>query len=959
MACVNTQNPDCPNCNKSGLAILPVRYAVVPQNIATSLPPSLGDKITSVKLGHHKYVLRTLRQGFVYIFHDKHPRGSHIKWEIYSVSTRGTLWKQISSSAINVIDDDPACSRKGHNIPASLIAIEHPGKCGKLWIAFSEHAWSEETFKLFANDAQLRDRRMQTFVPTVWIESQADQHGLEGTQANIEQIIEYQDSFAPSSLIGGLVGNISKADGSHDAFQLHKETTRHVMAMRKGQSKAVADAMKAAGDRPDGRHNAPIILALWDAVGITHELNGFRNDAAGRIEQYHDERSMEISALNQIEGIKLALEDRAAKLARRDVEAELFLWTPQKSATRLASYAKQFPKDAAGQARQADLCARWEQDSLQKVPSLIAVDRERYVPLAKKEWEGRMAVIDRYAANARSAPVRKDGKSGAEVREENAQNAEKSATAEAWPKYEKLLLLDGAGKKVYKEFKSKYEKFMAAADTIMEERTGDLIAWLTSKSLIDSLTEFNDRNITDGMAFDDAVGTAVFGMNSSINGRVQIEAWVKEMRATEGNLLWRSIGLNNKDGIAELNQALQEAEKHKGDRTLATSIDWINYANKSLKALADTYKKCVSVNNTNTSALTGSTAFGAKIRSFNLRGTDKAMITFGDAIFGHVRINTLADHASEKIIQHILSIRAFVDPHDSVRLIVVQTQNEMVARGQLMQRFRAARTLMAANTPAIATAQSENLRKAWEEFKAKNTKGAANIALKDARLALLVMLIEGGNFAKLMADCKMKGDDKSRWLLAASAISITSALFEIASIPAKSLFGAESWSYQRLKGMGGILSSGAIAIGAVFDAKDAFKAHEKEQIGITYLYILKSFLGTAQSFLGFGATFTYAAPMIGRMTGKVAIGAAVKAMSGRAAAIIGFRVLFMSAGSWLTVGIFGVQAIIWIFSDDELQSWCALCAFGNRRFAQNSFKTITEQNSALERALLEVGIRND
>lgn len=74
MALTNPQNPNCPNCNKSGLAILPVRYAVVPLDISAKLPESLGDKVTSTKLSHNKYALRTLRQGFLYLLHEKHPR---------------------------------------------------------------------------------------------------------------------------------------------------------------------------------------------------------------------------------------------------------------------------------------------------------------------------------------------------------------------------------------------------------------------------------------------------------------------------------------------------------------------------------------------------------------------------------------------------------------------------------------------------------------------------------------------------------------------------------------------------------------------------------------------------------------------------------------------------------------------------------------------------------------------
>ncbi len=129
----NTNNPKCPNCNKNGLAILPVRYAVVPLEADATLPETLGDKVKDVKLKYHKYALRTLRQGFVYLFYEKHARGSILKWEVYGVSQAGTLWKKFSPYTTQSFVTEPACSIKGHHIPASIIAIEKPEKCGKVW----------------------------------------------------------------------------------------------------------------------------------------------------------------------------------------------------------------------------------------------------------------------------------------------------------------------------------------------------------------------------------------------------------------------------------------------------------------------------------------------------------------------------------------------------------------------------------------------------------------------------------------------------------------------------------------------------------------------------------------------------------------------------------------------------------------------------------------------------------
>jgi hypothetical protein len=333
MACTNPQNPTCQNCNKAGLAILPARYAVVPKEVKASLPAPLGNKVTDVPLAHYNYALRTLRQGYFYVYYEKHPRGSQYKWEVYSVAEQGTLWQQLSINAINPLTAEPSCARSGHNLPASVIHIEKPEKQGKVWLAFSEHAWSAETFKDFEADATKRDQRMQALEPAQWIAAQSHEHGLLASQANIEHIIEYQDSFVPTKLTGGALLEASDEDGSHKAARLNKQVSRYGLHMRKAQSEKLAKLMKEIGDGGVGKPHPPMVLAVWDAVGITHELNGFRNDAAGAIEQYGQEREMQLAAMNAIDGVKKALADKADKdaagLKQQSDSASQTWYTPQ------------------------------------------------------------------------------------------------------------------------------------------------------------------------------------------------------------------------------------------------------------------------------------------------------------------------------------------------------------------------------------------------------------------------------------------------------------------------------------------------------------------------------------------------------------------------------------------------------------------------------------------------------
>ena len=199
------------------------------------------------------------------------------------------------------------------------IAIEKPEKQKRVWLAFSEHPWSAETIKAIEGDLKLRDQRMQTFLPATWIAAQGYKHGLSATQANIEQVIEYQASFNPDALNGGAhMPPVGKENGQYFSATLARQTSHHSAHTRRGQSQQVATIMQKTGEMANGKQNPPVMIALLDGVGITHELNGYRNDAAGWIDKYGQERELEISALNAIEGVKRALEKNANEFIDRN-----------------------------------------------------------------------------------------------------------------------------------------------------------------------------------------------------------------------------------------------------------------------------------------------------------------------------------------------------------------------------------------------------------------------------------------------------------------------------------------------------------------------------------------------------------------------------------------------------------------------------------------------------------------
>lgn len=948
----------CEQCSSSGLPILPVRYTVMPTRITPSLPGwAGGNQVTSVPLaGDYHYALRTLRSGYVYLFYAKNARGSN-QWECFSVGEDGCLTKQPSLTMVRP-QATPAfqCSRLGHtHTNVHYLVIDKPEQCGTTWIAFSEHKWSNETINEYTTNGQLRDARMQTLHPAQMINGAKHSHGNPVDAASLQGILEYSAALNPAYLpSSGVPMKLSQEDGSYTRSELEQRSTRYPWHLRNvgNQVDDTVKSMHTRAVKKDGSPGTPHLLAVWDAIGITHELNGYRNDAAGRVDQYGKERALQIGASNKISGLEQALVDRNLGQVRKAQEATKQIrargYDPNLVQTRRARVAT--APDSPEKRAELRHCELMDYIGQQGIWYAYEFDLGRIqfeVSITK-----RMALYDQFKArvDANRAEWVKD--------EANDQaQAERYARETQWPKYRARLEADG---QLAEKFKRRYDELFKQADALIDRRTQALVNWLEAPLLIATLEDFHPTNISDGILFEDAVGTAMLGMGSTKVGMDKLDAWVKELSAiAKSNLLWRAIALNQQQGIAALDAALKEADQHRTAQTLSSAVTWAGYTAKVLKGLADTYKKAQGILDGNTKAASeaGLFAFGARVNAVNMRGFDATVITAGDRVFRYFAIDKLGDYASEKIIQHVFSIRAFVDPLDSERLVQAQAVAEKLSRAETLRRLHATQAFMSLDTPEIRTAQTDELKQAWSKFKVSGDSKVGQ-AVKDTRLALVVGLIEGVNFAKLMADCKAKGDKKSYFSLLASGMTITSAMFDVAATAAKNLphLGSESWTYQALKGWGGVLGGGASFVGGIVDLMEAGNSDKKGYSGLYYLYAIKSFSGFVSGGLTFAVAFTYAAPLVSRLTGRAAVGATINTAGKRAAAVIGFRILGMAAGGWITAGMLGVQVIIWVVTPDALEDWLDHSAFGSKR-TSDGYKTAQEQEEKLSQALVEMGFQ--
>ncbi len=941
----------CEPCARKGLAILPVRYAPVPDSVRKALPAwASGEGVAEHRLSHgFHYALRAIRPGFLYVFYKKNARGAN-RWENHAVSEHGIILPlpaPQTDMSFALAFAPAACRTEGHNnMRLHHFVIDAPAECETVWIAFSEHRWTQKTLDRYKNSESLRDARMQKIEPKELVasaEPKAPHLSAEPATA-LNDVLDYADDFSQDQLPYDQDAPVfsQRATGAYNSSVLYRMGTRY--PWRNSGNFDVPEAARMLGERgatADGEQHPGVVMALWDPLAAVHELNGFRNDVVGWASAYADERELELSAYNAINGVKQALQNRVlAQIDQHQREIESTPMANQRVAVGVVDSAHRGARD-----RSALLSGYWDlfdqhqagtiDDATFRNRRNVLVDRHAKSPQDAARMKGEIDAAERA------------GRQDADARQDVFDERRRREPATAWTKYEERLK-EGS----YHAFEENYKKLLAEIGAMASDRTPQLIRWLEAPHFLAVLEDYDDEDVGDGLAFEDAVSEAIFGISSSDNGAAKIDEWVRQARATErGNLVWRTLALNQKEAKAEVDQALQAARDTvitPGDSALAGLFI------KQLQRMVDIYKKAVSLLSTNTgaSAAAGSRAFSVKLAPINTRGVDKFAVTVGDSVFRHFKVDQVGVFTSEKMVQHLFSIRAFVSAEDSFKLVMAQASEQTQANRQRLQSFRQMGEVVDSFKPENSTARAAQLQGAWNSFRAGSGGPAA---LKDARLALVVGLIEGANLSKMLAlDVAMHGRRDSRIIaqVGLSATLLTATVIDIASIPVKAVFGAESRSFQRLKLWGGGLAGFASLAASSFDFIDGAKEYGQGRYGIGVLYFTKGGLGVVSGLAAWATAYTYAAPLIQRMMGTASTGA-VGRLSARAAAVVAARILLMSVGAWLTVATLVIQGLIWWFTDNELEKWCDGCALGKQPNPA-WMRTPDAQMQALDNAIKEV-----
>jgi hypothetical protein len=264
-------NPEtCKICKKVGLSILPLRYGTVSVlnqdgglNKMPNLPDELGAQVKDKLLKRHNYALRVLRQGYIYLL--RYDKDSSKEWFGWEVTEDGYC---VPFDPMN--DPVPSkplgpfvCSKKGDNIPATMISVKDPEDSPIVYLMFAEHPLTKKKLKEYQDDKHdALAQRMQFFSPLGFVASKgAGPGGIHTVKIDEidKYVIDYNKDYFP------FLAYKDKVTGVNGVHSLYGLRPRHYMVRE----------LNRRFEKLDGPYG--IALALWDPVGITAELNDARN----------------------------------------------------------------------------------------------------------------------------------------------------------------------------------------------------------------------------------------------------------------------------------------------------------------------------------------------------------------------------------------------------------------------------------------------------------------------------------------------------------------------------------------------------------------------------------------------------------------------------------------------------------------------------------------------------------
>ena len=474
------------------LALLPLRYAAVGGSPALrsqlpQLPAHLRPPTGFPELGQASYALRTLREGFLYVLVKRASQAGYA-WEgQYQVNANGSLAHQSVGT------------RRHQPQPVSAFAAS----AGCL-------------IRLLDLD-DITDLRL-LFSPDPLTELSLERY------RKLENIYrESLTSIDPATFVGQACPAPQPAVLTHDQLELvadfAADRNPRVRALLNTQLFPSEQVLTLVGTRqamaPKAGEQIPrgIAMVVSDAIGITQELNNWRNAAI------EDVRTQWLSQPSD-HGVD---NEHALLVAQSFVEVE-----------------RLYPELAAEKIVKAEVSAEY----------IRVMYPPSYESFALTDSAAEKA--DNHAASFKPGldQFERDVRAKVQARQdagEFKQNFDK--------KYGPLINREAMQRQL-----AQFEAKLRFAQYAAEARAGDHARWAASESLLQALDAYDSTDLENGLDYAEQTGRCTVGMEAGEAGAALLDSWFKAPDALRSNLAIRGIAFNQEEIIGQV-ASLREAAK--------------------------------------------------------------------------------------------------------------------------------------------------------------------------------------------------------------------------------------------------------------------------------------------------------------------------------------------------------------------------------------------------------------
>ncbi|QGH66046.1 hypothetical protein GHV42_10500 [Xanthomonas oryzae pv. oryzicola] len=778
---------------------------------------------------------------------------------------------------------------------------------------------------------------MQPITPKQWIgapQAKGDTVPLSSADA-LKAVLEYRGFAGEISEPAQLPHDrkpaaISTSSGSYTADVLRANATRYPWSLRThaagGASGEAALQQRYAricaashnGKQGDQRQTyMPMLLGLWDAVGVVHELNGYRHDVVGAMARYKDERALEFNAMEHIEQIDTLLQRNAAVLS-----------------------------DQYAQASRARMEEIEQEHSGGNALTQSGMDALRTHGIASSNagtWDGlSKALLPVYQRQAR----------------------------ESWETTYRPRI-DAAA---YTAFKANAQRFGQAAMELLAQRTQVLGVWLSNPLFLATLEDYDGTSPSCGVRFEEVITHAIEGLGMDPDGRRLLQDLAGNLDVTSRScLLWRVVAQNQDEAREELKQTLSEADQQKNMVLSAAGAGWSVFVTTS-----KTLKKFLSVYKGFETAQKQAAPLTATDRILRETGVDRFVTTAGAFLLNRFPLNGVQDKVGNALVRFVLMTRALLDEAEVSELISQEASTGVAVRSYFMERVEHYRSQpLTSGTPMMYALRDVERHKGTDLMRERWTH-AAESSRNAVRLGALTGVLELVNCINLLSKSDKQARDYGS--LVASGAALVSVYSSMAEKVSKEFFGDASRSVSRMKVIGGWLGGFGTYVGVFYDAGDTFLKIKEGEYALALMSGLKMFAGVLVGGAQFLTALSYSAPVLEKAIGrkgvviwldslKAGLQAAALKEGEQAIAKASMRRIatgILRLGGWqVTVALIAIDVLIYAIEPDALEKWCESNQFGKisegwvMGFGASSpkYNSLKEQDDAFQKAIGEIVAR--